>query len=595
MGNGRGRDGSASGGTTRRRVLAGAGALALGGSAGCSTDADGVKHASDVFGHAFPFATESTQLNPWLSGSYPWSFHTLLFEVQSLQTPGAKRQLGDVVEDVAIDGTTVTVEYSDEFTWWNGEPVTARDQWVYERIQSHVSDEDRPAVDLRDEYALVYEFDRPLDEPLVLSHVVGSAVNTPAWLFGQWVDRFEDASTEAAHEEVVEDLHSWRISLEDAVEMGIGCGPYRLVEASMNRLILERFDDHPQADSIAIPRLWFPVVKSVSIDKLIETGTLDGGHGLLDGRKGTPADYLEQLARYPTTGGAKLALDWRNPHLGRRAVRRAILALLPLDEVVAVGGFGETTAVQTGMATPAERRWFDEGFVDGLREYPVQADVERATEYVQSVGYTRDGSGDWYGPDGDRAWFRLRSPMWSDWKAAGELLRQALTEFGFDVDFSQIPDVRLASDVDTHNFDVLLWPSDGTPHNLYDVTSTWATTLGYGVSEPETPTSVNGKPVNVTVPAGGGDGQRTANLVEVWRRLAGQTDRATTADAIATFARWWNHDLPDVHLATDVSGTWGNTRDFEWVGDREAYRTAGPENQSAFHALKQGLVRPRRT
>lgn len=591
MRDGRGRDDSGSDATTRRQLLAGAGALALSGLAGCSADPDDVKHATDVFGHAFSYATESVQLNPWLSGSYPWNFYTMLFEVQSVQRPGGERRLGDVVEDVAIDGRTATVTYSDEFSWWNGEPVTARDQWVYERIQSAVSDEDRPSATLGDEYTLVYEFDRPLAEPLVLSHVVGGAVNTPAWLFEQWVDRLEAASTATAREDVVSALHEWRVSLEDAVERGIGCGPYELVEASMNRLMLERFDDHPRADAISIPRLWFPVVESVSVDKFIEQGTLDGGSGLLAGRKGSAADNIEQIARYRTTGGTKLALDWRNAHLGRLAVRRAILAALPLDDVVDVGGFGEATTRQTGLAAPAERRWLGDDVLADLREYPVEADTERAAEYMRSAGYARD-DGDWYDPDGESVWFRLRTPMWSDWKASAELVDQALTEFGFDVDFSQIPAPRLVNDVDTHNFDVLLWPSDGNPHTLYDVTATGATALGYGVTDPATETSVHGKPVEVTIPAAGDEGERTVNLVDQWRRLGGQSDRETTADAVATFARWWNYALPDIHVATSVSGTWGNTRDFEWVGDDEAYRTAGPENQSAIHAITHGLVRP---
>jgi len=134
--------------------------------------------------------------------------------------------------------------------------------------------------------------------------------------------------------------------------------------------------------------------------------------------------------------------------------------------------------------------------------------------------------------------------MWPQWKASAELLDQALSEFGFDVDFSQVPAPRLVSDVDTHNFDVLLWPSDGNPHTLYDVTQTGATALGYGVTDPATERSVTGKPVEVTVPAAGGDGERTVNLVDLWHRLGGQSDPETTADAVATFARWWNHALP---------------------------------------------------
>lgn len=583
--------GGPSRGPTRRRVLAGLGAAAAGSLAGCAGGGETVAHASDVFGYPFPYATENVQLNPWLSGSYPWDGYTMFFEVQSVRAPGSARQLGDVVADLAIDGRHATVEYSDEYTWWNGEPVTARDQWVFERIQSAVGDGDRPAVELADEYTLVYEFDRALDEPLVKDHVVGGAINTPAWRFGQWVDRLEGATTDAAREAVVEDLRNDTVPLDEAMEEGIGCGPYELSEVAINRLMLERFADHPRADELAIPRLWFPVAGAVSTEGLIATGRVDGGGGLLDRKRGSKPDFLEQLSEFPTTSTTKLAISWQHPHLARRGVRRAVLATIPVDQVVTEGEFGEPTATQTGMASPADRRWLDADTRDDLREYPIEADPTLGAEFMREAGYTRE-DGTWYGPDGESVQLRLRSPTWNDWRTSARYVDQALRNFGFDVDFTGIPDVRLVSDVESRNYDLMLWAGAGRPFDVYDVTATSPTTLGYGVSDPATERTDYGKPVSVSVPRADGDGSRSVNLVELWRRLSGQSDRATTADAIATFARWWNHALPDVYLATGRSGTWGNTRDFEWTGDGETYRTAGPENRAVFHALKRGAVRP---
>jgi len=175
---------------------------------------------------------------------------------------------------------------------------------------------------------------------------------------------------------------------------------------------------------------------------------------------------------------------------------------------------------------------------------------------MRSAGYARE-DGDWYDPDGESVWFRLRTPMWPQWKASAELLDQALSEFGFDVDFSQVPAPRLVSDVDTHNFDVLLWPSDGNPHTLYDVTQTGATALGYGVTDPATERSVTGK-------AGRGDGPGGGR-----RRRADGKPRRPVAPARRPVrprddGRRGGHVRPvvepraaDIHVATGVSGTWG--------------------------------------
>lgn len=576
---------------TRRRVLASVGAAAAGALAGCAGGGDDVAHASDTFGYAFPYATENVQLNPWLSGSYPWNVYTLLFEPLSVRAPGGSRQLGDVVADLTVDGRRATVEYSDEFTWWNGEPVTARDQWVSERIQAVVGDADRPSVELADEYTLVYEFERPRDEAIVKDHVVGGTVNTPAWRFGEWVDRLEDASTDAAREDVVADLREDTVPPEAAMEMGMGCGPYELTEVSINRLMLERFSNHPRADVLEIPRVWLPVAGAVTTEGLITSGRVDGGHGLLDRQQGSTPDSHEQLAEFPTSSTTKLSFAWHNSHVARRGVRRAILSTIPVDEVVAEGGFGEPSVAQTGLAIPADRRWLDTATRDDLREYPIGADPDRGAEYMREAGYTRE-DGTWRGPDGEAVSLRLRSPSWDDWRNAARYVDQALSDFGFDVDFTGIPDVRLVTDVDSRNYDVMLWAGVGRPFDVYDVTRTSASTLGYGVTDPATDRTDHGKPVEVTVPGPDGD-RRLVNLVELWHRLAGQSDRETTADAIATFARWWNDALPDAQIATGVSGTWGNTRDFEWPADADAYRVAGPENRTAIHALTHGRVRPR--
>jgi len=318
--------GSGSDATTRRQVLAGAGALAPERPRGLLVRPERHQTRLGRVRPRLPLRDRGVQLNPWLSGSYPWRFYTMLFEVQSVQRPGGERRLGDVVEDVAIDGTTVTVTYSDEFSWWNGEPVTAQDQWVYERIQSAVSDEDRPAVTLDDEHTLVYEFDRALAEPLVLSHVVGGAVNTPAWLFGQWVDRLEDASTVAAR-------GGRRREAPRVARLARGRGREgdRLRSVRTRGGVDEPTDArtlrgppqggrHLDSDAV-VPR------RPVGVPRQVHpAGNARRRQRPADGAEGSPADNVEQIARYPTTGGTKLALDWRNAHLGRLAVRRAILA-----------------------------------------------------------------------------------------------------------------------------------------------------------------------------------------------------------------------------------------------------------------------------
>ncbi len=572
------------------------GVPALGSLAGCGGPGS-VVDSPDVFGHEFPYAPGRAQLNPW-APAYPENFYAMLFEVPSLQRPNGERRLTDLVERVTVDGPTVTVEYSDAFEWWNGEPVTARDQWVAERIQAQVETATAPSVELLDDYRLRYEFAEPLNRELALSRVAGDAHNVPAWHFESWAERLESATTDDERSDVVDRLHAHRVGLDEAMEMGFGCGPYELTEVSINRLMLERRADHPRADDVAIPRLWFPVVESLSTASLIRKGQLDGGRGRLRNVQGSAPGYIEQFAEYQMAGGTKLSLNWRNPHLARRGVRRAILSVLPLEAIVDNTDWGDVTAVQTGMTGPPARRWLDGSVRDRLHEYPVGADRELAAEYMRGAGYARDGSDKWR-DDGDvEADLRIRAPTWSDWAASGELIASTLNQFGFDVDFSTVPNTRLYTDATGPDYDVFLWWMAGRPSRSYDVTATSPATVGLGLSGPDPAASDHGKPVEPAVPTepgavdAGDGGRERVNLVEQWERIRGPADEAGTADAVATFARWWNDALPDVCLATQVTGVWGNTRDFTWPAAEEtpAYRWSGPSNQPEYHLLKYGAI-----
>jgi len=590
-------DGFPGGRITRRAYLGalGAGGL-LGSLAGC-TEPNEIVDSPDVFGYQFPYDAETTHVGPW-STSDPSAFYPILFEAESYTTPGRERQLGDVVDSISVDGATATVSYAEGFSWWSGDPVTARDPWIQERIQSYVSTGSRPEVSLVDEYTLQYEFDRPLDRTLAVSRVTDGMVRTKAEFYDPWLDRLEDATSERRRREIITDLRNDSPNLQTVSDEGLGCGPYELVEVSINRLMFERYDDHPRADDLSIPRLWFPVVEQVSIENLVSKGWLDGGLGLLRNERGSPPDHLEQLASYRTNSGTKLVLDWRNKHLARTGVRRAILSILPVDDIVDVTNWGEPTVRQNGLAVPAERRWLTSSFLEALHEYPVGADEERATAYMEAAGYTRDGREDWYGPDGARARVRVGTPVWDAFVSASSVVSSSLDQFGFDVTTDRIPNTKLHYEVTNHTYDVMLWPFDGNPFTVYDVTSDAAASIGYGVTDPATARSSQGKPIAVRVPETPGavdapeSDRRRVNLVETWRTIEGPSDHETTVDAIRTFATWWNDALPDLYLGSATDGVWGNTRDFTWpapeTGSR--YGTAGADGNPIFHMLKHGSV-----
>lgn len=574
-------------GTTRRRLLTGCGGVAFAALAGC-TDVGGrnggVADSPMVFGHGFPYLPEQTQLNPW-AGNYPYDLYTLLFEPATVSTPREGHRLSDLLERVTIDGATVTVEYSDEYTWWNGEPVTARDRWVGHRIHSYVTS-GTPRVTLVDEYTLRYELSHPLSRQLVLSEIVVDAIDTAAWLFEPWLERLEDATTQSAREDVIKRLRQWELSLDEASEKGFGCGPYEFSEVSPNRLILKRFEDHPRSDDISVQKLWLPVTQGLRSGELLGEGALDGGQGLLADRNVDTPSYIEQLARYPTVSGTKLVLNWRNDHLARRRVRRALLCALPIDTIVSSAEWGEAPTVQTGMTRPAEQRWLGETERNQLQQYPIESDTKRAATLMHEAGYDRH-DGTWHDTDGTKVTFRLRTPLWSAWASSAQIIEQSLNSFGFDVSAVQTSDASFRAVAQREEYDLLLWWTTGRPYVAYDITDTNPSTLGYELDAQSSDTG--GKPVRRDIPTP--DGERTIDLLEQWRRIERPSPERETQAAVSLFARWWNYDLPDILLATRHSGVWGNTRDFTWPSDDDpVYRISGPANQPEYHLLRTGTV-----
>jgi hypothetical protein len=179
--------------------------------------------------------------------------------------------------------------------------------------------------------------------------------------------------------------------------------------------------------------------------------------------------------------------------------------------------------------------------------------------------------------------------------STANLLEDALGSFGIDVNADELSKIALLAIAERREYDLLLWWTDGRPHHAYGVTAGSPSALAGGVNESASDRSPEGMPLRPSIPglSGSDEASRTVDLVEQWRRIRRPSPTEETKAAVALLARWWNHDLPQIDLATHVTGVWGNTRDFEWpkTGDR-AVRTSGPANRPEYHLLKEGLIRP---
>lgn len=604
------------GGVTRRGLLL-AGAASLGSTAGCAlrdSDAtDGPAPGAPDAAFTYPLRSphETTQFNPWSPG-YPRDVSTLFYAYRSVYRHGDGRRFDHVIDAVEIDGETVTVRYSDQYRWWNGEPVTARDDYVHLRIQELIRDytrdsPDRPSgsrpddqydfeVALVDEYTLEYEFQETLNPRLARGVVASGVVNTAAWLFSEWITRLEDASTAEERNTVLTALREWTIPFEEMVDRGFGCGPFEPTRLLEPRVECELFDQHPYADVIDVDRVHLPVARGTRARQMLVEGQLDAGQRTLTDLGPSVPSYIEQLDRYRLANGTKLLLNWRGP-LADRRVRWAIAAAIPFGDLAANSGLGEPVTTQTGMGTPADDRWLLQETRHRLYDHPIEAAPELAARHLAAAGYAQvDDS--WRDADDNPIELRLSTPMLDSWTAAARTIGESLRAIGIEVRHAPVEFNTFFSSVNDGVFDMALWWNAGTPFEVYDVTNRHFDHLGYGIDEPSRDRSALGKPVAPRVPTTvsgpeATDGDRY-NLVSRWRTLRSTPTDARVREAVAPFARWWNYDLPDIQLVDDVAAIWGNTRAFVWpeTGD-PALRTYGPHTRPELYALQTGAVERR--
>lgn len=575
----------------RRRewLMACAGGL-VAGLAGCLDRGDD----ADVMQFRFPHPPETIQFNPWGSRFAEWA-DPLVFGFRSVSQPGGEPRLEYHITDVEIDNDEATVHYADGYQWWNGDPVTARDDWLAYQIDSFMGVPTRiESVEYVDEHTLTVTFDRAVNERLLRRDLASGFIRTPRAEYEEWYERFTD-TTEDGRTEVAEELQEWWLPLEEIVDDGLGSSPYRVTEVLESRVVAEPFSDHPSAENLPAEEFVLPVAERDRADQLLVQGDFDVGSGRLANLEGAVPDEIEQLVSNPSDSGIKLLCHWGTDHLGHRGVRRAIVAALPLEDMVQPEWTHPVT-VQTGLHPPSVERWLVDDGEDELLTEPIESDPDRAEELLEEAGYSRSGNEFIHDERGTLS-ISLRYPSWPRWALIADFVQDSLEAIGIEVTGIVQEPTTFTESVRSQTFELALWWDEGDPLTTFDVTRSDPSALGIGVDDSQADTGRHGKPVVVDIPDEPGARSRTeTNLVELWRTIESPPDPETEREAIRTFVRWWNHDLPDIQLLTADAGLWGNTNRFDWPAEEDdRYRYRGQSGPGYLYLLTTGAVEPNET
>ena len=359
----------------------------------------------------------------------------------------------DLAESWATDaaGTTWTVKLRPDATWHDGVPVTADDVvYTVEALKSPDSaggmsgawaEVTAKALDAR---TVQFTLDTPiagflavLCQPLLPAHLLA-------------------------------DVPLADLAGSDFARLPVGTGPFSLVELDGTHAVLEPAGSvaapgdptpGPSLDSLATP---FPAptavrpvpyIERIEVDfylteaamaDALRRGEIDGAAGFTppvsSGLAGT--NGLERL-RYPTTTLSTALLNLRpdHPELGDAAVRRALLAAIDRDALVAGALAGD--AVRADALVPPASWAFD-----ATAAPPVAYDPSAAAKALTNAGWKKTG-GAWTAPKA-KAPYALEvltvpasaSPRLN---AVASFVRDAWVSLGFKVNLVELPATDLAT------------------------------------------------------------------------------------------------------------------------------------------------------
>ncbi|ADB62746.1 extracellular solute-binding protein family 5 (plasmid) [Haloterrigena turkmenica DSM 5511] len=541
--------------------------------AGClGSDSD-----STEFVTAFAGGRQPTQVhfNPWNASDYAQTYS--IYWLQGTVVTHADGTVStDFFEDLSVDGREVTLEFSDEWSYWNGNDITAEDYLIEQEIWRYQDPEASPIEghELVDEYTVkrIYKDDI---SPTIAKSNAGAGTSAPKSVFREYYERYEDATTESEREAVTDDLLQLTIDTEEFVEEGYGSSLFKIEDFNSSETLATKWDDHPWADRTDIEQIRVKPTEGTQVEQLEKSDELDMTQYITEDQRSDYPDNIENIYELDHYSCRKYILNWNNEHLARRPVRRAIISAIDIPSIVdaanQTGLMATPTQVQTGIRASIEEKYLGEDFVDSLIDYPVEADEETAVEYMEEAGYSREG-GEWIGPDGNATDFTAITQAGVRKSQPMKVFTDHLNEFGFNVEMEAVGQ-DYYSRVQEWEFDIAWMWHVALPywHPVAYFSNDFYGLLAGDVTS-DSDTGPTGVPFSLEIPEEVGATEVGGNGVEInpaqlMVDLEGASSEEETIELTRTLAQWVNYDLPVIVHLQENRGFAGDVENFDFPSE----------------------------
>lgn len=456
---------------SRRKVLAMSGMMAATGLAGCNSDGEAnddtttdeqadVDTPADSGGtpidpvvnipHSAAFDPGNFNMNTYASTGHGEGFYGQWSRM--LDTPTILPAYGEEVpmlgiESQSIDESGCVLERTlrDGLTYYDGTEVTTENirvnYWInlYRSVGVDASEEHADqTLEIVDDYTYRWHYNSP--QNAFNQKWRRNKLNTnPAW-YGQYLEAYEDATTDEEVDDINEELSSATISLDEYADQGLGSGMWKPDSWDELSMTWTKVEDHPLADRTNIEEIKWEGVPDAT--KRVERFKRDDfdvvAWGDLGNVNADSSQEIEKIDQFGFNSTIDLRFNYANEHLGNRDVRRAIAYIIDFEKMVqALEGSGVPSAVPeylTGAPTNTGKQVMGEEWLSSLIDYGMTAQPEKAEQAMQDAGYSKDGDV-WVDSSGNQteglSFYSLDFPKT---RVSAEYLSSVLNQFGIKND-----------------------------------------------------------------------------------------------------------------------------------------------------------------
>lgn len=380
--------------------------------AGCSGDS-GSSSSS-------PFRIPNTQDYNTIQGnlvagsdSDPWIIPSLIYESYLNYNIETDEITYNLIDELSIDGSTLTFSIKDGRKWHNGDPVTAKDvvtqfkiamlagndpqltQNSPESLFEKISQTDKHTVEVK----LSGEFNKQLAiMQIFYAGATGTAsLWTPTSVYGTFVTDWDNAASDSERKSVTSELLDFTVEYQDVV----GNGLWQIEKTSGTEFTFSLFEDHPDSDNVNFDKIVMPRMNENDLVPAARSNNVTGfqhNNPTASAVESPPSGWNALEVTGDDSGGPALICNHQHDIYGKREVKQAFAHI--------VNGQGVVETLGEHIATPVPSTYtFAESLMDRYMGEPIKGNLnvydssEEAASLLKSAGFSQNGN-TWHRPDG---------------------------------------------------------------------------------------------------------------------------------------------------------------------------------------------------